>query len=248
MSYSAVRIPATRTPSASIIFLHGLGDSGSGWAFLAEEARRQKRLQHVNFVFPNAPTRPVTLNFGMAMPAWYDIPSLGAIRSNQDEKGIMESVETLKNLIKEQQDKGIPLNRIVIGGFSQGCAVSLAVCAVFLSCFYSTRLTYRLRCSLIESLVVLSVYQDISPSPRLYYRYVFLILQELSLYCAKNWFNVAAVAWSLWEAQVNPSGPRSPRLVPRPVPNCEAVATGVWGQHPQEMKRNKKTNDSSRAK
>jgi predicted esterase len=132
MSFPAIRVPASRVPSASIIFLHGLGDSGAGWAFLAEEARRQKRLQHVNFVFPTAPNRKVTLNFGMEMSAWYDIPSLGALRTNQDDKGVLESVEILKNLIKEQQDKGIPANRIVIGGFSQGCAISLAVRAIFL--------------------------------------------------------------------------------------------------------------------
>jgi predicted esterase len=127
MVYPAIRMPALKTPAtATVIFLHGLGDSGSGWSFLAEEAMKQKKLQHVNFVFPDAPMKAVTLNFGMKMPAWYDIKRLEDVRSSQDEVGVLEGVEILKQLIADENDKGIPANRVVIGGFSQGCALSLA--------------------------------------------------------------------------------------------------------------------------
>ncbi|ANB15364.1 palmitoyl-(protein) hydrolase [Sugiyamaella lignohabitans] len=128
MTYPAVRIPAVKAPSATVIFLHGLGDSGNGWRFLAEEAIRKKRLQHVNFIFPDAPMKPVTLNFGMQMPAWYDIPKLENVRHKQDEVGVLESVDRLKAMIEEELGKGVPSERVVIGGFSQGCAISYGVC------------------------------------------------------------------------------------------------------------------------
>ncbi|KAA8909604.1 hypothetical protein TRICI_004439 [Trichomonascus ciferrii] len=128
--FPAVRIPAKATPSAAVIFLHGLGDSGAGWSFLAEEAARDGRFSNVNFVFPNAPMSPVTLNMGMKMPSWYDILSLERINAQQDEAGVLQSVETLKGLVEEQKQQGIPSERIVIGGFSQGAAVSLATSVV----------------------------------------------------------------------------------------------------------------------
>lgn len=124
--YPAVRIPAKAAHTATVIFLHGLGDSGAGWMFLAEEARKAQRLNHVKFVFPEAPQQPVSLNFGMRMPSWYDIKELANVNAAQDEAGILESVGRLESLIKEETDAGVPASRIVIGGFSQGCAVSLA--------------------------------------------------------------------------------------------------------------------------
>lgn len=63
----------------------------------------------------------------MQMPAWYDIPQLEKVRTNQDEAGILESVNLLKQYIAEQKENGIPTNRIIIGGFSQGYAVSVSV-------------------------------------------------------------------------------------------------------------------------
>ena len=131
MVYPAVRIPAKRAQTASFIFLHGLGDSGEGWSFLAEEAARQNKLQHVKFIFPDAPNQPVSLNFGMSMPSWYDIKSLGNVQAQQDEEGILKSVDRLKEIIAEEVAAGIPTERIVIGGFSQGCAVSLSASVIF---------------------------------------------------------------------------------------------------------------------
>lgn len=131
MSYPALRHPAKVAHTATVIFLHGLGDSPLGWSFFAEEAVRQNRLQHVKFVFPAAPNQPVTLNFGMTMPSWYDIKELGNVIGQQDEDGIFASVDRVKQMIKEEINAGIPANRIVIGGFSQGCAISLATSVLY---------------------------------------------------------------------------------------------------------------------
>lgn len=129
MVYSAVRIPAKKVQTASLIFLHGLGDTGHGWSFIAEEAtgaRSSHLLDHVKFIFPHAPEQPVSINMGMSMPSWYDIKSLTAITDKQDEAGVLKSVNRLKEVIAEEIALGIPTDRIVIGGFSQGCAVALA--------------------------------------------------------------------------------------------------------------------------
>jgi predicted esterase len=131
MSYPAVRIPAKKVHTASVIFLHGLGDSGYGWSFLSDEAARSNKLQHVKFIFPHAPQQPVTLNMGMKMPSWYDIRELSSIQAQQDEPGVLKSIDRLKQIIAEEVQAGIPTDRIIIGGFSQGCAVSLATSAVF---------------------------------------------------------------------------------------------------------------------
>lgn len=130
MAYPAIRIPAKDKHTASVIFLHGLGDNGRGWTFLAEESQRQGRLRHVKFIFPEAPTQPVTMNYGMRMTAWYDLKSLGDVESLQDEEGVMSSIDRLKQVISEEEAEGIPSNRIIVGGFSQGCAISLATSVI----------------------------------------------------------------------------------------------------------------------
>ncbi|KAK9465100.1 Phospholipase/carboxylesterase/thioesterase [Lipomyces arxii] len=122
---SAVRIPAITEHTATVIFMHGLGDSGSGWTFLADEYRKLHALDHVAFVFPNAPNQKVTLNFGLQMPSWFDIVSLDRVEAQEDSKGILESVGRMRSFIAEEIAKGIKPERIVIGGFSQGCAISL---------------------------------------------------------------------------------------------------------------------------
>lgn len=131
MVYPGIRHPAKAAHTATVIFLHGLGDSPLGWTFFAEEAARQNRLNHVKFIFPEAPNQPVTLNYGMTMPSWYDIKALGDVIGQQDEEGILASIERLKQMIKEEIDSGIPSNRIVVGGFSQGCAISLSTSVVY---------------------------------------------------------------------------------------------------------------------
>lgn len=110
----------SESPDASVIWLHGLGADGSDF----EPIVPMLRLDHaIRFVFPNAPHRPVTINNGMVMPAWYDILALGG--GQQDEAGIRDSQERLLDLVAREQDRGIDPARIVLAGFSQGGAIAL---------------------------------------------------------------------------------------------------------------------------
>lgn len=108
-----------------MIFLHGIGDSGKGWKFLAEEAHKSARFQHINFIFPDAPLKPVTMNFGMTMPAWFDLSTLEDVNQRPDEAGINSSMDILHSLVLEETKNGIPSSRIIIGGFSQGAVIAL---------------------------------------------------------------------------------------------------------------------------
>ncbi|RIB06841.1 Phospholipase/carboxylesterase/thioesterase [Gigaspora rosea] len=127
MSLTSVVFNPIKTHTATVVFSHGLGDSGDGIApaFLS----LSKMLGHVKFIFPNAPSRPITVNGGMIMPAWYDISSLGENieEINEDEEGMLNSVRGINGIIRDEIDSGIPSNRIVIGGFSQGSAMALLV-------------------------------------------------------------------------------------------------------------------------
>eukprot|EP00057_Strongylocentrotus_purpuratus_P013995 XP_011668469.1 PREDICTED: acyl-protein thioesterase 2 isoform X3 [Strongylocentrotus purpuratus] len=106
--------------TATVIFLHGLGDQGHGWCSSFEEIKEP----HIKYIFPNAPNNPVTLNLGMVMPSWFDIISLGA-EGKEDKEGILKASANLLKMVAEEESHGIAPNRIVIGGFSQGGAVSL---------------------------------------------------------------------------------------------------------------------------
>ncbi|KAK3695496.1 Phospholipase/carboxylesterase/thioesterase [Podospora appendiculata] len=121
--------PATARHTATIIFIHGLGDSGHGWASAVENWRRRQRLDEVKFILPNAPSIPITANWGMQMPGWYDIASIDgnaeSLRRNEDKAGILASQAYFHGLIQKEIDAGIPADRIVLGGFSQGGAMSL---------------------------------------------------------------------------------------------------------------------------
>eukprot|EP00884_Botryococcus_braunii_P017011 jgi/Botrbrau1/3994/Bobra.0016s0007.2 len=124
LNYPApVVVKASKTPTAAIFMMHGLGDSAHGWAGISDEL--QPELPYANLIFPNAPTRPITLNYGMSMPGWYDITSLDGINANEDKEGLEESKRYIESLVQQQIDSGIPSNRIVIAGFSQGGAVAL---------------------------------------------------------------------------------------------------------------------------
>jgi len=103
--------------------IHGLGDTNMGWADAAHQMH-MGRLSHVKFMLPNAPVQPVTLNMGMSMPSWYDITSLDD-RANQECEGIEDARKLVEAMIAAELDAGIPLERIVVGGFSQGGAVAL---------------------------------------------------------------------------------------------------------------------------
>lgn len=113
-------VPAACKATAAVIFLHGLGDTGHGWA----QALAAIRAPHVKYICPHAPVMPVSLNMNMAMPSWFDIISLHP-DAEEDESGIKRAAESIKELIDEEVKNGIPSHRIVLGGFSQGGALSL---------------------------------------------------------------------------------------------------------------------------
>ncbi|KAI9197359.1 Phospholipase/carboxylesterase/thioesterase [Polychytrium aggregatum] len=118
----SVIVPAVANHSATVVFLHGLGDSGYGWQPLALVLARQ--FPHVKWVLPNAPNRPISINMGMRMPGWYDIKALTP-DGEEDGPGIKQSAAAIRQLIQDEIDSGIPASRIVLGGFSQGSAMSL---------------------------------------------------------------------------------------------------------------------------
>ncbi|KAK8104007.1 acyl-protein thioesterase 1 [Apiospora kogelbergensis] len=122
-------LPPAKKHTATVIFIHGLGDTGYGWADAVENWRRRSRLDEVKFILPHAPQIPITCNGGMRMPGWFDIFALGGrpddLRKNQDAKGIEVTRDYLRDLVKAEMDGGIPAERIVLGGFSQGGAMSL---------------------------------------------------------------------------------------------------------------------------
>ena len=110
-------------PVATIIVLHGLGADGSDFVPVAE-ALDLTAVGDVRFVFPHAPVRPVTINGGYRMRAWYDI--LGTdLQRREDEAGLRESQGAIAALIDRERERGIAANRIVLAGFSQGCAMTL---------------------------------------------------------------------------------------------------------------------------
>ncbi|CRK21938.1 hypothetical protein BN1708_003519 [Verticillium longisporum] len=121
--------PAPGRHTATVIFAHGLGDTGHGWASAVESWRRRQRLDGVKFILPNAPMIPITVNGGMAMPGWFDLSVLDgtveSLRQNEDDVGVRVSTGYFHGLIQAEVDAGIPSDRIVLGGFSQGGAMAL---------------------------------------------------------------------------------------------------------------------------
>jgi len=121
----AVELQTGPAPDAAIIWLHGLGADGHDFEPIVPELGLPPEL-HVRFVFPHAPSMPVTINGGYIMPAWYDIRHTD-IGYEQDEKGIRESARSIQMLIEREQMRGIATNRIILAGFSQGGAMALHV-------------------------------------------------------------------------------------------------------------------------
>jgi len=111
-----------RPAESAVIWLHGLGADGNDFAPIVPELGLPAD-HTVRFVFPHAPSIPVTLNGGLVMPAWYDIKSLDV--HGQDEAGIRRSDTELGKLIAREIARGIPTERIVLAGFSQGGAIAL---------------------------------------------------------------------------------------------------------------------------
>uniref|UniRef100_A0A9L0TQK4 palmitoyl-protein hydrolase n=1 Tax=Equus caballus TaxID=9796 RepID=A0A9L0TQK4_HORSE len=116
----AATVSGAERETAAVIFLHGLGDTGHSWA----DALSTIRLPHVKYICPHAPRIPVTLNMKMVMPSWFDLMGLSP-DAPEDEAGIKKAAENIKALIEHEMKNGIPANRIVLGGFSQGGALSL---------------------------------------------------------------------------------------------------------------------------
>lgn len=108
---------------AVVIWLHGLGDSGNGFALIVPELKLPEN-HKIRFVFPHAPIRPITINNGMPMRAWYDIKSMD-FNQRADVEGVLESAEQVEELIQAEMDKGIPSERILLAGFSQGGVIAL---------------------------------------------------------------------------------------------------------------------------
>ncbi len=110
-------------PVASLIILHGLGADGTDFLPFADELKLGA-VGPVRFIFPRAPVMPVTINGGHRMRAWYDI--LGAdLVKREDEAGLRASMAAVSALIDREVARGVPAHRIVLAGFSQGCAITL---------------------------------------------------------------------------------------------------------------------------
>lgn len=123
MPIDAIEIETAPDPVASIIVLHGLGADGSDFLPIADELDLSA-VGPVRFVFPHAPVMPVTINGGMRMRAWYDI--LGAdLARREDERGLRASQAVVESVIARERERGIDAARIVLAGFSQGCAMAL---------------------------------------------------------------------------------------------------------------------------
>ncbi|MDB5839870.1 MAG: carboxylesterase [Herminiimonas sp.] len=118
-----IQVETGPNPSASVIWLHGLGADGSDFVPIVRELDLTG-LPPIRFIFPHAPTMPVTINGGYVMRAWYDI--LGTdLAKREDEKGLRASQAEVEKLIEQEKSRGIPASRIVLAGFSQGCAMTL---------------------------------------------------------------------------------------------------------------------------
>ncbi len=123
MALATISIDTQDHPEHAVIWLHGLGASGHDFEPIVEQLELPASLR-VRFVFPHAPTRPITLNDGMPLKAWYDIYGLD-MNSPQDEKGLEQSASDVRALIEQLVQSGIASQRIILAGFSQGGAQCL---------------------------------------------------------------------------------------------------------------------------
>ena len=122
-SEESVVLEPTTTADAAVIWLHGLGADGYDFVPIVQELRLPATMA-VRFIFPHAAPRPVTINNGFVMRAWYNITSLGPDRK-EDDVGIRESATVVNQYVQQQNARGVESKRIVIAGFSQGGAIAL---------------------------------------------------------------------------------------------------------------------------
>jgi phospholipase/carboxylesterase len=118
----AIEIETAPNPAASVLWLHGLGADGNDFVPIVGELELPRT--PIRFVFPHAPMRPVTINAGMVMRAWYDIAG-GDLARREDERGVRASQALVEALVAREKARGTPARRIVLAGFSQGGAISL---------------------------------------------------------------------------------------------------------------------------
>ncbi|MDP4945300.1 MAG: alpha/beta hydrolase [Alishewanella sp.] len=118
-----VDVPAQGTAQAVVVWLHGLGDSGHGFAPIVPELRLPANAG-VRFIFPHAPEIPVTINGGMRMRAWYDIKTMD-LTNRADEAGVRQSAIAVTALLDKLISSGVPSERIMLAGFSQGGVIAL---------------------------------------------------------------------------------------------------------------------------
>ncbi len=120
----AIEIETKSKPSHAVIWLHGLGADGNDFVPVVKELKLPPL--GIRFVFPHAPMRPVTINDGFVMRAWYDI-AYQELAFKEDERGLRESQKLIEDLIARENARGIPSGRILLAGFSQGGVMTLQV-------------------------------------------------------------------------------------------------------------------------
>jgi phospholipase/carboxylesterase len=118
-----IEIETAPQPTATVMVLHGLGADGNDFVPITQELELDA-VGPVRFVFPHAPVMPVTINNGYAMRAWYDILGPDLVR-REDEAGLRKSLAAVEGLLAREKARGVPAHRIVLAGFSQGCAMAL---------------------------------------------------------------------------------------------------------------------------
>ena len=139
----AIEIEHGKTPQYAVIWLHGLGADGSDFVPVVP-ALGLAAEPGIRFVFPHAPSIPVTCNGGYVMPAWYDIVSLDSTQRRVDEAGLVHARGLVRALIQRENTRGIPSDHVFLAGFSQGGAVA-----------YTTALTHPER---LAGVIALSTY------------------------------------------------------------------------------------------
>ena len=120
-----IEIETAPNPDAAVVWMHGLGADGHDFEPIVPELGLPATTR-IRFVFPNAPLRPVTINQGHVMRAWYDIRALAGVR-REDEAGVRQSARQIEALIARERQRGIAPGRLVLAGFSQGGAMALHV-------------------------------------------------------------------------------------------------------------------------
>ena len=123
VTLETIQLDTGANPTASVIWLHGLGASGDDFVPIVNELDLTG-LPAIRFIFPHAPTMAVTINNGYVMRAWYDILGTDLTR-REDESGLRASQAMVEQLIAQEKARGVPAERIVLAGFSQGCAMTL---------------------------------------------------------------------------------------------------------------------------